>query len=105
MRLSERTLGAPGREIGGRYTPSKRSHMATREQQGHDRRLGLALATGVVIALIIFIFIPPEHLNSATLSVVRFLASIAAALAAYLFMGSMTLGGALPILSKLKVRA
>jgi len=70
-----------------------------------DRTIGLILAATVVIAFIIFIFVPPDRLSPATMPIVRFLAAIAAALAAYLFIGSMSVGGQLPFFRRLEVKA
>jgi len=70
-----------------------------------DRTIGLLLSAAVVLAFIAFLFVPPERLNSATLPIVRFLAALAAALAAYLFIGSMTVGGQMPFFSRLEVKA
>jgi len=79
--------------------------MTPTEHYTRDRTLGFTLASVVVTAFIAFIFIPPEHLNPATLPVVRFLAALSAALAAYLFMGSMRLGGQMPLFNRMEVRA
>jgi hypothetical protein len=79
--------------------------MAKNNTPTRDRTLGLALAFVVVIAFVLFIFLPPERVHPATLPLVRFLASLASALAAYLFMGTMTLGGQIPALGRSEVKA
>lgn len=75
------------------------------DDSARDRTLGLVLSAVVVVAFIAFIFVPPERLNPATLPVVRFLAALAAALAAYLFIGRMSVSGQLPFLKRLGVKA
>ncbi|HVT15232.1 MAG TPA: hypothetical protein VHQ90_03490 [Thermoanaerobaculia bacterium] len=78
----------------------------TTPQQTRDRSLGLALTALVVIVFIIFLFYPLKETTAATLSIIRFLAALAAGFSAYLFIGSMDLSGELPLnVSKPQIRA
>lgn len=68
-----------------------------------ERLIGLILACAVVIAFIYFIFNSPQ-INTTIIAVIRFLAAFVAAIAAYLFVGSLGLEGQLPLIN-VKVKA
>jgi tetratricopeptide (TPR) repeat protein len=57
-----------------------------------ERIVGLGLACLVVIAFLFYIFRPPAS-GDASIPIIRFLAAMAAALSAYLFIGSLNVGG------------
>jgi len=57
-----------------------------------ERRVGLALACIVVLAFLFYIFVPPVS-GDASIPIIRFLAAMTASLSAYLFIGSLDVGG------------
>lgn len=69
---------------------------ASDQRSARDRALGFLLAAIVLVAFLVFVFVPPERMNPATLPIIRFLAAMAGALSTYLFIGSMELHGLAP---------
>ena len=57
-----------------------------------ERVAGFFLASVVVVAFLAYVFNPPKS-NDLSLPLIRFLAAFAAALSAYLFGGSLDVGG------------
>jgi hypothetical protein len=72
-----------------------------------DRTAAIVFAAVAVVALIAYIFIPPASAGPATLPIIRFLAAIASALSAFLFIGTLNVSGEIPVIggTKLAVQA
>lgn len=72
-----------------------------------DKLAAIVLAAIALSALILFIFVSPSSGNPAVLPVVRFLAAIASALSAFLFIGTLSVSGTIPLFEdhKLGVQA